>query len=107
MAAEQSAAIFLSCDGDLAVFWLATACCRSDPAALPRDERALVAALFPVMMHLHLVAHRMVMVVGEGRGGNANGNGGKGECKQNFLHVDFLGRTDLVGGRPAILARVP
>ena len=66
-----------------------------------------MAALFPMMMDLHLVANRMVMIVGVGRGDDANGDSGERERKQNFLHGGFLGRTDLVDERSAILARVP
>jgi hypothetical protein len=63
-----------------------------------------MAALFPVVMDLYLVAYRMVMVVSVSGADNANGDGGERECKQNFLHGGFLGRTDLIGGRSAILA---
>jgi hypothetical protein len=64
-------------------------------------QRALVAALFPVMMHLHLVAYRMVMIIGVGRADNANGDSGERECKQDFLHgFSSVGLTWLMDGPP-------
>ena len=58
-----------------------------------------MAALFPVVMHLHLVAYRMVMIIGVSRADNANGDGGEREGKQNFLHEDSsVGLTLLVDG---------
>jgi hypothetical protein len=52
-----------------------------------------MAALFPMVMHLHLVANRvMVLIVGESRVHGADRNSGKGERKQNLLHG--LGRSD-------------
>ena len=53
-----------------------------------KPTRALMAALFPVVMNLHLVTYLMVMVViiGVSRADNANGDSGECKCKQDFLH---------------------
>ena len=87
MAAEQSAAIFL-----FAAF---------------QPGGNLVAALFPVVMNLDLMAHGVMVVVSESRADCANGDCGERQGKQNLLHGGFLGRIDRVGGRFAILARAP
>jgi hypothetical protein len=84
MAAERSAAIFflLKSNG-----YLAGLPARNSPERA-HLVRALVAALFPVVMHLHVVANRMVMMifVGESRAHRADGDSGKCKCEQNFLH---------------------
>ena len=56
-------------------------------------------------MNLYFVAHRMVFLGGD-RGDNAKSDGGERDGEQNFLHGVFLGQTDPVGERPAILAPV-
>jgi hypothetical protein len=92
---------FLFANGTLAVFQLAAAWCCNEPAKTRRDKRALVAALFPVMMDLHLVAYRMVMIIGVRRADNANGDSGERECKQDFLHgFSSVGLTWLMDGPP-------
>jgi hypothetical protein len=53
-----------------------------------RTPWCLVAALFPVMMHSHVVAHRVmvVVIVRKSRGHGANRHGGKRKREQNLLH---------------------
>jgi hypothetical protein len=49
-----------------------------------------MAVSLPVSMHVNLVAHRMVMVVGMRRHHDAEGGERRGAGKDRFLHHIFL-----------------
>jgi hypothetical protein len=63
-----------------------------------------MAAVFPMMVDAHFVAHRMMMLVGLGGSDRAKGNYGCSEGKNDFLHYKVLNRRD---GAYVTARRVP